>query len=73
MSAADPTLAARVKRHKMRVRHALMFAHIEISQSVGESMIELGYLPDQERHDPKQIGDAFWRYWKEQYVRKVKL
>ncbi len=62
----------RMKRYRNRVRQALTFAHVEITQSIGVSMIELGYLPDREITDPKQIGDAFMRYWKEQYVRKVK-
>lgn len=70
MSASDPTITLRSKRYRQRMRQALTFAHVEISHSIGEVMIELGYLPDQEIHDPKQIGEAFMRFWKERYIRK---
>ena len=62
--------ALRNKRYRDRLRRGITHAHLEIARSIGESMIELGYLPEAEINDPKQIGEAFLRYWKEQYIRK---
>jgi hypothetical protein len=61
----------RIKRYRSRLRSGSVFAHVEINQSLAETLIDSGFMLDSDCQSPRKVGEAFMRYIRQPTEKKT--